>query len=782
MIAGLCAAHHLSVELPDPVLWIALASAGATLFLRSRITFTLLLTLFFFTWGTGALKPFLAPDLPADHIARQITSGPVIVEGVVDSRPEGTDAGQRIFLQTERVVSGTEERRASGRLLLFVKEGRATFLSGDRIRFSARLRQPENYGLPGEFDYRRHLAYREVFATAFVPQADRIVLMREGVGFPVRRWFDKAAVRLGSFIEDRFPREGGVLKALLVGDRGSVSTATNDAYARAGVNHILSISGFHVGVIGIVLYQLLFRLLSLSERCALRWNLRRLALVATLPPIVFYLFLSGAAPATVRSVVMLAAFTVALVLERESNPLDTLVLAAFAILACFPQDLFDLSFQLSFLALWGLVVLPPVLMHPFRAVENRIAGKLILFLAASVAATVVTLLPVAHTFHRASLAGIAANFLIVPLLGYGAVIAGFAALPLVPLVPGAAWALLWLAAAMVRISDAIIALMARIPPVPLRSVSPVELAVFYLCLTALTIVSCERMRRGLCGATVAVLLLFHIPASAGNGRLTVTFLSLGQGESTLVTFPNGKRMLVDGGGSLYEGGMDVGERLLAPALWTMGVDGIDYVVMTHPHPDHMKGLAAVAASFPIGEFWEGEAWSGGADYDRLKWLLADRGVAVRRVDASTPAFAIDGVTVEPLWPTARGGEEDANEESLVLRLSYGSTAVLLTGDIGQPAEARLLAAPARLRCTVLKVPHHGSRHSSSEEFLDAASPRVALISAGKRNSFGLPAAQTLERLDRRRIVVYRTDRDGTIEVESDGRSETVRTAAHGHFH
>ena len=784
MIAGLCAAHHLAFELPAVVVWLALAGAGAAFFLHNRLPFTLLLAFFFFAWGTVALKPFLTPDLPAEHVINRLSQEPVIVEGVIDSRPEGAAGGERIFLQTERVVTGEASLAASGRLLLYVKEGRGTYCTGDRVRFSARLRRPENYGLPGEFDYRRHLAYRDVFVTASLPQADRIVLMREGVDFPVRRWFDLLAARLGTFISERFPGEGGVLRALLIGDRGLVPDDVADAYTRAGVNHILSISGFHVGVIGIVLYQLLFRLLALSEYCSLRWNLRRLALVATLPPVVFYLFLSGAAPATVRSVVMLAAFTMALVLEREIDPLNTLVLAAFSLLACYPQDLFDLSFQLSFLALWGLVVLPPLMMRPLRAIENRVATKLLLFLAASVAATAVTLLPVAQTFHRVSLAGILTNFLIVPLLGYGAVIAGFAALPLILLFPGAAEAPLWLAAMLVRVSDVIITTLARIPPLPLRSVSAREMLVFYLGLTAMTVMADERARKVVGGIAVAVLLLFHLPADArGNGTLSVTFLSLGQGESTLVTFPNGRRMLVDGGGSLYDGGMDVGERLLVPALWNLGVDRIDYVVMTHPHPDHMKGLIAVAASLPIGEFWESGEGGGGADYGRLRWLLADRGVAIRRVDASSAPLAVGGVKVEPLWPAPKGeGEKDANEGSLVMRLAYGATGVLLTGDIGEETEERLLADPARLRCTVLKVPHHGSRHSSSKGFLDASAPRVALISAGKHNSFGLPAVQTLQRLARRRIAVYRTDRDGTIEVVSDGRSETVRTFVQGHFH
>lgn len=784
MVAGLCAAHHFGFFLSVPVLVFLLVASLAAIFPRHSLPFAAFIFFLFFVWGTVALKPFLAPVFPPEHLASQLGDEPVCVEGLIDRRPEADGAGERLSIQAERIVSRAGDRPASGRLLVFVREGRGGFLTGDRVRFVARLRAPENFGLPGEFDYRRHLAYRGVFVTAFVPRTDGIVLMREAVAFPVARRLDRLAVAAADFIRQRFPAEGGILGALLIGERGGVSDATEDAYARAGVNHILSISGFHVGVIAIALCQVLFRLLAAAGSLPLRLNARRAALLATLPPVVFYLLLSGAAPATVRSVIMLAAFTLAQVFERETDPLNTLLLAAMAILVVAPEALFDISFQLSFLALWGLVVLTPLLVPPLCKSRGAMLAKLSLFLAASVAATLVTLLPVAAVFHRASVAGIVANLLVVPLLGYGAVIAGFSALVLLPLSPTVAEFPMVVAAWLVRLADPVVVFMARIPPLPLRSVSPTELMVFYAGLTLLTFVRGGRAKWGIAVATAGIVIVMHLSASAGSsGMLRVTALSVGQGEAILVTLPDGKRMLVDGGGSLHEGGMDVGERLLVPALWSLGVHVIDYLVLTHPHPDHLKGLLAVATTFPIGEFWESGIASSSREYGMLRWLLADRGVPLHRIDARTPQFSAGGARVEPLAPFPQAeGEGDANEDSLVFRLTFGETAVLFTGDIGIAAEERLLTDPSRLRCTVFKVPHHGSRHSSSDRFLDAASPRIALISAGRRNSFGLPAPQTLDRLGNRRIAVYRTDRDGTIEVVCDGRSEVVRTFAQGHFH
>ena len=229
--------------------------------------------------------------------------------------------------------------------------------------------------------------------------------------------------------------------------------------------------------------------------------------------------------------------------------------------------------------------------------------------------------------------------------------------------------------------------------------------------------------------------------------------------------------------------MDVGERLLAPALWELGVRRLDFVVLTHPHPDHLQGLRYIVANFPVGEFWESGFRYDSRDYAELKRLIAERHIPVREVNAATSPREIAGCRIEPLAPfMPEGGSrigdfEGANEESVAFRLVQGDCALLFTGDMGRTTEERLVAsAPEKLRCTILKVGHHGSRYSSSPGFLDAAGPRFAVISAGFNNSFHLPAHQTLNSLKQRRVHVYRTDLDGTVEatVGNGGKNVTLR--------
>lgn len=783
LMGGFCATHHFDLTLPYWLAWLCLAGSSALIFFRSAVPLAIAVGLTFFAWGASSLAPFLHPELVSTHIVRSAGRGAVIIEGIVDSRPDIRPGEGKFRLAAESVMADGAARPASGRLMVYVKEGMVPFLTGDRVRFRATVAEPFNYGIPGEYDYRRHLAYRDIHATAFVRHADDILLMRQAVAFPVQRFFDRSAAMLGDVIGRYSPREGGVLRALLLGERGFVSKELEEAYTRAGVNHILSISGFHVGIIALVIYRSLLMLLSRFERLALHLNLRRTALLATLPPVTFYLFLSGAAPATVRSVLMIAVVTVALWLERETDPVNVLIMAALAMLAANPPSLFDISFQLSFLALWGLVVLTPVFIHPLRTLDNRAAKNVILLLAASAAATLATILPVGYAFHRASAAGIISNVFIVPLMGYGAVVAGFAALPLIAVAPAAAGPLITVASWLVALSNRIIDLLARIPPLPLHSVTRTDLLVSFLLLLGLTLLPGRRARMLTAGIAAVVLSTLHLPAVAGgDAMLVLTFLSVGQGESTLVSLPHGKTMLVDGGGALHGGGTDVGERLLVPALRSMGVASIDYLVLTHPHPDHLEGLLYLAAAMPVGEFWETGLPTESASLAELRDRLAQRGVPVKHLSAATSPFTVGGARVEPLWPPGNGtGKGGDNDDSLVFRLVHGDTSILFTGDIGAPAEGILANDPARLRCTVLKVPHHGSRYSSSPSFLDAASPHVALISAGRRNSFGLPAPETLGRLETRGIDVYRTDRDGTVQVICTGKTWDVGTFANGHF-
>jgi competence protein ComEC len=260
--------------------------------------------------------------------------------------------------------------------------------------------------------------------------------------------------------------------------------------------------------------------------------------------------------------------------------------------------------------------------------------------------------------------------------------------------------------------------------------------------------------------------------------LEATFLDVGQGDCTLVEFPQGKRMLIDGGG-LY-GDFDVGENVVAPFLWKRRILKVDYLVLSHPEPDHYKGLTFIARYFHPTEFWHNGMTSPASTYEELLNVIKDKGITMVKVEDGF-ARSIGEARVEALHPVEGWRAEVqskrgwANNNSLVLRIAFGDHSLLFTGDIEKEAESRLLRDDKRLGAQVLKVPHHGSKTSSTYYFVKEVSPQYAVFPLGYKNIFHFPSKRVVERYEGLGCQVLRTDLDGAITVTSDGKQLQIRT-------
>ncbi|NTW98469.1 MAG: DNA internalization-related competence protein ComEC/Rec2 [Geobacteraceae bacterium] len=748
-------------------------------FLPDSWLFSAFTALFFFLWGLSALQPLLSPVTSPNSIHNMASGNPITIEGIITTRPSVSPEGSRLTVRIECVIRGKRADVASGLLLLYVSEGDVLLTRGDRIRFISRVSVPRKLGLPGEFDYPRYLALQGISATGRVASQADIVLIRAAAVESLQRSIDITARVLGDVIRGSISDErvSSVLTALLIGDQRRIPPGLADAYTRAGVNHILSISGFHIGIIAAFITLLVIWFLTRFEYPALRWNVRRIAVLIAVPAMLVYLFLTGNAPATARSVIMLIVFAIALFVERERDSINTLLFAAFVLVVINPPTLFDVSFQLSFLSLWGILVAVPLIMKFTAAVPSRWLRGIIQFISASVAASFVTLLPVLYIFNVASINGILTNFLIVPLLGYGAVLTGFIALPLVVLFPSFAPLLLWPATALATISNRFIMWCASLPVLTFHGITAWDIFFFLLFMVCMTFLR-SRFLLKVTGLLIPVCAsaLHLYAATAVDGRLHITMFSVGQAESILLKLPDGSTLLVDGGGYLHETGNDFGQRLLAPALGVLHVRRIDTMIATHDHPDHSGGLPYVIKNFPVGQFWSGPDVS--AEVQRE---LLGRAVPQRTIAAGDVLTLPGPVTITVLSPARSGkvqgdsDESNVNEQSLVFRLSYGSFSMIFCADAGFESEQRMLAGQHELRSTVLKVGHHGSRYSTSDAFLERVTPRLALISAGAGNRFGLPSVFTVDQLRSKKIPLYRTDLDGTIELVTDGNTWSVST-------
>ena len=742
--------------------------------ISNRIPLVILTFLFFFAFGIYAFCSWKLLNVAPNGIQSFVGKERVTVEGIIVTRPVETVNGSKVVLKTDVVIKDGIVFQTTGKLQVFIASGEVGMARGDRVRLITRITVPEILGLPGEFNYKRYLMFHGISATARINTRDELLLIRGGEQESLLRTIDLHAVYLGERIKQTVPQAErySVLTALLLGDQKQIPEKLSQAYTRAGVNHILSISGFHIGIIVFFIVHLAFFAASRSQYLLLKFNLRRALLLLSLPAMIIYLLLTGASPATARSVIMMAALVMALYVERESDVLNIILLAAMTLVAIDPPTLFDLSFQLSFLALWGIIVLAPPIMILFKKVEVPWLCKLLQFLTVSAAASLITAVPVLFFFGKASLCGILANLLIVPLLGYGAVLTGFTALVLLYVYNPAAESLLRVAGELVDLSNRLIILLGDLPTLTFYGITKMDMLLF---LAALSIITFGRKKISKIIALLfipAIAVALHSqPSSLADGRLHLTMLSVGQGESILIHLPNGRVMLLDGGGFLHETGKDFGELILAPALTKLGVKHIDFMVMTHSHPDHAGGLPFVAQNFPVGEFLEPISGGRGARYELLRSLLAAKSVPVRSLKAGEKVEPSPGVVLtvlSPLKPALHYDDSEENEESLVLHLRYGSASALLTADAGFPAEDRILRSGVDISAGLLKVGHHGSKYSTSEALLNRVAPDFALISAGRDNSFGLPSDITIKALQNRGIKIFRTDRNGTMVMSTDG--------------
>jgi competence protein ComEC len=376
-------------------------------------------------------------------------------------------------------------------------------------------------------------------------------------------------------------------------------------------------------------------------------------------------------------------------------------------------------------------------------------------------------------FHRLAPAALALNLLAVPLSG-AVLLCGLATLagaalvpPLAPWLGDAAWIA---AHALLRSGEA-----ARFAAwLDLRVPTPGLLAVALLAAGLLLVARGRRLRTA--AALVSLGMLGHVvgPGSPpADGLLHVTVLDVGQGDCLVLRTPSGRVRLVDGGGS-YEGGFDVGERVVGPYLWSQGIRSIDALLLTHAHPDHVGGAAFLARVFQPAEVWEGPAPQHDPTYAAL-----DAGLRVlptaRRAVAAGMHDAWEGIPVHVLGPRPRRPWRTRNDDSLVAWLRFGSVAVLLPGDAEANEGSELPPAPA----AILKAPHHGSRTSSTPAFVRATAPAVVVISSGRMNRFGHPHPEVVERYRRLGARVYRTDQDGAVSVATDGLRVWVRTFERG---
>jgi len=720
----------------------------------------------------------------------------VTIEGWLFREPEQFPRRGRLYVEAQNLWKDGICSPATGKILLTVRSLTNAWQYGDVIRVTFMLRTPHNFHTPGSFDYAGYLARHDLYLTAFLWD-DRGIERIGSWGNPLQHRIEQLRRDLGAFFSAHLEAPvATVLRALILGDEGLIDQEIRQAFAYAGVTHVLSISGLHIALVAATAYGGWWWILARSRALLLKFTMPKVASMLALPPVFFYAVLAGGNVATWRSVIMVCVYLFARVCDRQGDLYRSLALAALIISCVWPGAVFDISFQLSFISVLSIVLGTELLTaqwdkwktHPFFAVSEmrfRLFCWGVTYGAVSVFALIGTAPLTAFHFNQISFAGLIANLFVIPLLGSAAVILGLLTVVGFLFDTRIATLFLWLAGLVVRTGNSIVAWFATLPYASVDVVTPsvLELLLVYavlLCLCCRSRWSPQAYRFILSLSLLGLLVdgtLWSLHRYLHH-TLRTSFLDIGQGDAAVVELPDGQVMVIDGGGFASED-FDTGEAILAPFLRSQKIGRVDILVMSHPQLDHYGGLLYLAEHFSPRELWFNGEQSQGARFVKLMEVASRKGIILRTLCRESLPLLQARVSFQILHPPCTNNGLDTNNASLVLRLSYGATSLLFTGDIEAEGESVLLSSGKTLPSEILKVPHHGSRTSSSLEFIEAIAPTVAIASLGTNNRFHFPAEEIVQRYQRHGSHWLRTDQAGTVTVISDGQSYSLSTVLSG---
>jgi len=698
------------------VLVIGFVSAG---YIGIRIVFkksaVLAPLLFFIALGYISVQPWVSPNFSINHVNFFSDEIPWQIGGVVDSHPVEFKYFKRFVLHADTLANKNVLHRVSGKIRVSVSGPGPDIVKGDRVVFRSRLREIRNFNNPGGFDYQRSMAFQNIWRSAYT-QGSRLKLVSKTTSKDLPQQVHDARQAVAALIDRAGKQQpAAVLKALVIGDRSAISTEVREAFNRVGVSHVLAISGLHIGIVATVAFFFFQKLLSFIKPLLWRAWSRKAAAILTILPVCIYGLISGMSPSTQRAMIMVIAFLMTFLVERETDAINILSVAALIILIIYPPSLFSISFQLSFLAvlsiLYGLSCIG--LLQPAAGAKAKIGvgwqlrRKIVVFLLVSLFAICGTLPVVMFYFNQISLIGLFTNCLVVPLVGFGVIPCGLLATFIYPFSSPIAFGCVWVCIQVLDYVMILINYLANLQFAAVKTFTPsvLEVVCYYLLgwvvLEQLAARSIQRVSDGNPGsesrsgffyyfcrgkpglgrlyasigaiakwlkavpsakmrAAAALVVISVLAADAGywlfqrywNAELRVTYIDVGQGSAALLELPGGYAFLVDGGGFSDNNAFDMGARVLAPFLRRKKIRTLDTLVLSHANSDHLNGLIYIARYFNVKTVWTNGEAKDNLGYKEFKEIIDRKQIDFPEFKDMPRKQVINGVEFSFLYPPA----------------------------------------------------------------------------------------------------------------------------------
>jgi competence protein ComEC len=718
-------------------------------------------------------------------------TGAVELKGVISQAPDIRDNSTMLTLDAQEIGPGDAWQKVSGKVLVTVYRY-PEYQYGDLVNVSGELQTPLSFD---DFDYKGYLEHQGIYAIMYFPKVD---VLESGHGVTPLAWIYNLRANLAQKLAEVLPEpQASLAQGILLGMRGNIPADLNENFTRSGTAQLLAISGQNLVIMAGIL---------LAIGLWLFGRRRYLYVWLALGIIWFYTVITGMNPPVVRGAIMASVCLLAEVLGRQRSGFVALVFTAAVMVGINPYILGDVSFQLSFLAMAGLILIYPIIQNfTDRIISARLGGEG--FVASTVKvvansfgvtlASIIAVWPlVAYYFGIFSLAGPIATFLLTPaltviiILGSLTMLLSLASVAIAQFFGWLVWPFLTYMIAIVNALGA-----PSFAAIKIDSISPIIIVAYYIVVALLIWLQgrWSKVRNLFSGTSsvmksgvniltglprvlklviipllVIAILVSYTAATLPDDKLRVSFLDVGQGDAILIQ-KGSMQILIDGGPSPRTISLELSEQM---PFWDRN---IDLAVLTHPHGDHLAGLLEVLRRYNVGQVLYPPTKGESSLYEEWVRFIGEAGIKGTVAQTGQQVDLGDGVILEVLWPSAtpiQGSESDIDNNSVVVLLKDGDISFLLTGDTMSEAEWELIRARADIKGTILKVAHHGSKSSTTTQFLSVVSPQAVVISVNASSdiNYHLPNSDVVTRLDEwvGAANVYRTDLNGTITFITDG--------------